>query len=36
MVAVGLEAGRVMLAREPVEVDQATAFAASLLAGVLR
>jgi AcrR family transcriptional regulator len=36
MVAMGLEIGRVMLAREPVAVDEATAFAASLFREVLR
>jgi AcrR family transcriptional regulator len=36
MVAVGLQIGGLMLTREPVSVDEATAFAASLFAGVLR
>jgi AcrR family transcriptional regulator len=36
MVAVGLQIGRVMLARESVDVDVATAFAAGLFREVLR
>jgi AcrR family transcriptional regulator len=36
MIAVGLQTGRLMLTREPVSVDEATAFAASLFADVLR
>jgi AcrR family transcriptional regulator len=36
MVAVGLQIGRVMLTREPVDVDRATTFAEGLFAGVLR
>ena len=36
MVAVGLQIGALMLAREPVAVDEATAFAAGLFARVLR
>jgi AcrR family transcriptional regulator len=36
MVAVGLQIGRVMLIRDPVDVDGATAFAAGLFRGVLR
>ena len=36
MIAVGLQTGRVMLTREPVDVDEATAFAAALFREVLR
>lgn len=36
MVAVGLQIGALMLTREPVAVDEATAFAASLFASGLR
>jgi AcrR family transcriptional regulator len=36
MVAVGLQIGRVMLARTPVSVDEATAFAAGLFRSMLR
>ena len=36
MIAVGLQTGRVMLTREPVDVDEATAFAAGLFREVLR
>ena len=36
MVAVGLQIGALMLAREPVDVDEATTFAAGLFARVLR
>ena len=36
MVAVGLRIGALMLTREPVSVDQATAFAARLFSNVLR
>ena len=36
MVAVGLQTGRVMLTRDPVNVDGATAFAAGLFREILR
>jgi AcrR family transcriptional regulator len=36
MVAAGLQIGRVMLTRDPVDVDEATAFAAGLFRPVLR
>jgi AcrR family transcriptional regulator len=36
MIAVGLQVGSVMVARDPLEVDQATVFAAGLFAGMLR
>ena len=36
MVAAGLQIGRVMLTRDPVSVDEATAFAAGLFRPVLR
>jgi hypothetical protein len=36
MIAVGLQIGTLMLTREPVAVDEATVFAASLFAGALR
>jgi AcrR family transcriptional regulator len=36
MVAVGLELGALMLAREPADVDHATAFASRLFRGLLR
>jgi AcrR family transcriptional regulator len=36
MVAVGLQTGRVMLTRDPVSVDEATAFAAGLFREILR
>jgi hypothetical protein len=36
MVAVGLQIGRVMRTRDPVSVDEATAFAARLFREILR
>jgi AcrR family transcriptional regulator len=36
MVTVGLRIGALMVTRDPVDVDEATAFAAGLFAGVLR
>jgi AcrR family transcriptional regulator len=36
MLAAGLQIGRVMLTRDPVSVDQATAFAVVLFRGILR